>query len=123
MLKICDFGLTKKEDEILKTVCGTPLYMAPEVIDQKLYDKRSDIYSYGLILIEFFYGKLVCHLNFVEVRLRPTIFSGDPLAMNSPPQLMQNFMKKCWEMDPNKRPSAEMCYQYFKDAQRQETAA
>lgn len=55
--KICDFGLAKQlpEGDVVKsTRCpGTPAYMAPEVLgDPAIYATASDMYSYGVLLVE-----------------------------------------------------------------------
>jgi len=52
-IKIVDFGLsnTYKEDQTLKTACGSPCYAAPEMIAGKRYHGLgSDIWSCGIIL-------------------------------------------------------------------------
>lgn len=55
-LKLADFGYGKiTSDSMLKTVCGTKPYMAPEVWDEK-YDSRADVWSMGLVLYECFFG-------------------------------------------------------------------
>ncbi|XP_057730489.1 CBL-interacting serine/threonine-protein kinase 10-like isoform X2 [Arachis stenosperma] len=55
-LKISDFGLSalaesKRQDGLLHTPCGTPAYVAPEVIKRKGYDgAKADIWSCGIVL-------------------------------------------------------------------------
>ncbi|CAG8561781.1 23885_t:CDS:2 [Cetraspora pellucida] len=52
ILMITDFGLSKiltKNDDILMTACGTPGYVAPEVLLQKGYNKPVDLWSVGVI--------------------------------------------------------------------------
>ncbi|CAD7947107.1 unnamed protein product [Amoebophrya sp. A120] len=39
------------------TVCGSPLYMAPEILQHQKYDSRADLWSVGAILFECFVGK------------------------------------------------------------------
>lgn len=47
---ISDFGLSKMEDSgIMATACGTPGYVAPEVLAQKPYGKAVDVWSIGVI--------------------------------------------------------------------------
>jgi serine/threonine-protein kinase Chk2 len=55
LVKVSDFGLSKFVDSqsIMKTMCGTPLYVAPEVLETKglgSYTKKVDIWSLGVIL-------------------------------------------------------------------------
>nr|POE98599.1 cbl-interacting serine/threonine-protein kinase 6 [Quercus suber] len=55
-LKVTDFGLSAfiehlKQDGLLHTTCGTPSYVAPEVIGKKGYDGgKADLWSCGVIL-------------------------------------------------------------------------
>ncbi|XP_041083427.1 calcium/calmodulin-dependent protein kinase type 1D-like isoform X3 [Polyodon spathula] len=49
-IMISDFGLSKMEDNgIMSTACGTPGYVAPEVLAQKAYSKAVDCWSIGVI--------------------------------------------------------------------------
>lgn len=55
LVKVSDFGLSKfvNSQSIMKTLCGTPLYVAPEVLETKglgSYTKKVDIWSLGVIL-------------------------------------------------------------------------
>ncbi|XP_056160417.1 CBL-interacting serine/threonine-protein kinase 9 isoform X2 [Syzygium oleosum] len=62
VLKVSDFGLStfsKKEDGLLHTACGTPNYVAPEVLTDNGYDgTSSDIWSCGVILFVLMAGYL-----------------------------------------------------------------
>lgn len=49
-IMISDFGLSKMEDSgFMATACGTPGYVAPEVLAQKPYGKAVDVWSIGVI--------------------------------------------------------------------------
>jgi len=50
-VKIADFGLSKIIDEtkLMQTACGTPGYVAPEVLNAEGYDKEVDMWSIGVI--------------------------------------------------------------------------
>lgn len=66
-LKVSDFGLSalaesKRTDGLLHTACGTPAYVAPEVINRKGYDgTKADIWSCGVILFVLLSGRLPFH--------------------------------------------------------------
>lgn len=51
-VKIADFGFAKKvyEKNTLTTQCGTPGYVAPEILEGTPYDERADMWSVGVIL-------------------------------------------------------------------------
>ena len=53
-IKICDFGFAKEfKDTLLSdTICGSPLYMAPELLQNQKYNIKSDIWSIGIIMYE-----------------------------------------------------------------------
>lgn len=58
VLKIADFGLCRylPPEEQAKVVCGSPLYMAPEVLQFQKYDSKVDMWSVGAILFELLNG-------------------------------------------------------------------
>ncbi|KAL2474984.1 CBL-interacting serine/threonine-protein kinase 23 [Abeliophyllum distichum] len=64
VLKVSDFGLSAlpqqvREDGLLHTTCGTPNYVAPEVINNKGYDgAKADLWSCGVILFVLLAGYL-----------------------------------------------------------------
>lgn len=66
-LKVSDFGLSafaesKRQDGLLHTTCGTPAYVAPEVISRKGYDgSKADTWSCGVILYVILAGYLPFH--------------------------------------------------------------
>ena len=54
IIKISDFGFAKsfEKNELITTFCGSPLYMAPEIIINREYNYSSDIWSLGVVLYE-----------------------------------------------------------------------
>ncbi|PKA66799.1 CBL-interacting protein kinase 26 [Apostasia shenzhenica] len=63
ILKVADFGLSRIvcPGEYADAVCGSPLYMAPEVMLFQKYDDKVDMWSIGVILFELLNGYLPFH--------------------------------------------------------------
>lgn len=76
VLKIADFGFARSLQPrgLAETLCGSPLYMAPEIMQLQKYDAKADLWSVGTILYQLVTGK--------------TPFNG-----NNQIQLLQNIMK------------------------------
>lgn len=59
LLKIGDFGFVRSltPQNLAETLCGSPLYMAPEIIQNQKYDAKADLWSVGAILFQLMIGK------------------------------------------------------------------
>ncbi|XP_023323849.1 serine/threonine-protein kinase PLK1 isoform X1 [Eurytemora carolleeae] len=106
-IKIGDFGLATKVDfegERKKTLCGTPNYIAPEVLSKKGHSYEVDVWSLGCILYTLLVGKppfetqsLKDTYNRIKRNEYHIPSKIGPLARNLIAKLLQN--------DPMKRPS------------------
>ena len=59
MLKIADFGFARSlpATSLAETLCGSPLYMAPEILRYEKYDAKADLWSVGTVLYEMVVGR------------------------------------------------------------------
>jgi serine/threonine-protein kinase ULK/ATG1 len=59
MLKLADFGFARvlPKTSMAETLCGSPLYMAPEILRYEKYDAKADLWSVGTVLYEMATGK------------------------------------------------------------------
>ncbi|KND04221.1 ULK/ULK protein kinase [Spizellomyces punctatus DAOM BR117] len=59
MLKLADFGFARAlpSQSLASTLCGSPLYMAPEILRGDRYDAKADLWSFGAILYEMVTGR------------------------------------------------------------------
>ena len=115
-VKITDVGISKDAKDITGTLAGTPVYIAPEVFHSKLYDSKADIYSFGIMLWEMWYGRqafeefkgtMAQFFSKVDEGYRPKEVKGEKM----PPPIWEQLMNRCWLRNPDKRPSAEICNQ------------
>jgi serine/threonine protein kinase len=66
VIKLCDFGVSKivKHGERLTEQCGTPAYIAPEILVDKGYEGFAiDIWSAGVVLYAMLYGTVPFKAN------------------------------------------------------------
>lgn len=57
-LKLADFGSSNLKNNIMKgTLCGTPEYMAPEMILKEGHNEKVDVWGLGILLFELIFGK------------------------------------------------------------------
>ena len=58
-MKIADFGFARymHPTGMAETLCGSPLYMAPEILSYQKYDAKADLWSVGTILYELLVGR------------------------------------------------------------------
>lgn len=59
ILKVADFGFARflPNASLADTLCGSPLYMGPEILSYKKYDAKADLWSVGAVLYEMVTGR------------------------------------------------------------------
>mmetsp|Transcript_14693 Transcript_14693/g.2419 ORF Transcript_14693/g.2419 Transcript_14693/m.2419 type:complete len:108 (-) Transcript_14693:1393-1716(-) len=66
IVKLCDFGFARAMSTntvVLTSIKGTPLYMAPEIVQELPYNHTADLWSLGIILYELFVGQPPFYTN------------------------------------------------------------
>src|SRR6185369_6393275 len=111
---ITDLGLCGPVDEKSSNkVYGIVSYVAPELLRGKKNTKESDIYSVGMLMWEIFAGHPPfddrahnhCLVFDICKGLRPPILPGMP-------DDYEQMMKRCWDVDPSKRPTSREFYEF-----------
>ncbi|ALX27422.1 hypothetical protein GMAR_ORF47 [Golden Marseillevirus] len=105
--KISDFGFARlKESCATQTSCGSPCYTAPEILRGEKYDEKADIFSLGVLIWEVITRKTPFEGE-NAIRIVEKVRSGQRLSIPSDcPRRIRKLMQKCWDENPQERPSA-----------------
>ncbi|KHM99314.1 Serine/threonine-protein kinase 36 [Glycine soja] len=90
VVKLCDFGFARAMSTntvVLRSIKGTPLYMAPELVREQPYNHTVDLWSLGVILYELFVGQPPFYTNSVYALIRHIV--KDPVKY--PDRMSPNF--------------------------------
>ncbi|EKG14830.1 hypothetical protein MPH_07953 [Macrophomina phaseolina MS6] len=111
MLKVADFGFARwlPKSSLAETLCGSPLYMAPEILRYEKYDAKADLWSTGTVLHEMLVGKPPFRAsNHVEL-LRRIEKQDDRISFGEIPisRDMKNIVRALLKKTPTERISHE----------------
>jgi NIMA (never in mitosis gene a)-related kinase len=107
-VKLGDFGISRCLDytlEQVQTVTGTPYYLSPEIVSNKPYSFKSDIWSLGVLLYEMCALRMPFNAQSLP-KLSLNILKGlyNPIPTHFSPAL-KSLVTSLLQVDPNKRPS------------------
>ena len=115
---LADYGWSNfnVEGDVRKTFCGTPEYIAPEMLLKKGHDTRVDIWSIGILMFELLSG----YSPFVAKSNQELYQNIRKLKIQWPrdmPPLAKNLISKILKLNPVDRPSFDeiLDHQWFKE--------
>ena len=112
-IKIADFGLSRRlapPGQAMETYCGTPAYMAPEIVRQEDYSETADVFSFSIILWELVTREkpypnlagLALAYAVANDNLRPSIPAYCPFEL-------ANLIEACWDTNHKQARSRRVC--------------
>ncbi|KAH3743203.1 protein serine/threonine kinase [Pelomyxa schiedti] len=109
-VKLTDFGTSRvmksNNQKAYTKGIGTPIYMAPELIQNQKYNKAADVFSFGILLWEILAQKEP-YIEFESPwAVASFVVAGSrlPIPTGTPPDL-QAIVDACWAQDPATRPT------------------
>lgn len=107
VIKLGDFGFCKNlnsADEMTKTMLGSPIYMAPQVLKGEIYSNKADIWSLGVVMFEMIYGQCPFQsnsiANLIQVLNSKDLYFPGPIS-----SFMKTLITRMLTKDPVRRTS------------------
>ncbi|KAI9172396.1 Dual specificity protein kinase FUZ7 [Paramyrothecium foliicola] len=124
-IKLCDFGVSGELiNSIADTFVGTSTYMAPERIQGEKYTVKSDVWSFGLSIMELAIGKFPfaaseqlsdgeCAPAGILDLLQQIVHEPAPKLPKSDafPSILEDMIQKCLYKDPDQRPTPQELFE------------
>ncbi|RCK55129.1 hypothetical protein Cantr_04013 [Candida viswanathii] len=109
IVKLTDFGFIREFNpqsrKFLSTICGTTVYMAPEMLSHQKYSGFAvDIWSMGIILYTMLNGMMPFDDD-NEMKIQEKIIQNEPMVYDHVPIEVNMLIMKMLNKDPNQRPS------------------
>jgi serine/threonine protein kinase len=111
--KIADFGTASviKDNKTMTAGegVGSPCWMAPEICQNGKPSKKSDIYSFGMILWEIMAGKAPYENKRNTMSILMDVSNGkrETIPSNCPAEIA-HLIQQCWSQDPSERPDVDV---------------
>uniref|UniRef100_A0A6B2L2S5 Non-specific protein-tyrosine kinase n=1 Tax=Arcella intermedia TaxID=1963864 RepID=A0A6B2L2S5_9EUKA len=114
-VKVCDFGLSvvvpsqsmMRDTDFAR---GTPLYMAPEVMEFQAFNEKADVYSFGIVLWELLTRKdpFSHHSDYETFKHSICEKHERPIIPQGTEPSISKLIQSCWSANPQSRPSFDV---------------
>jgi serine/threonine-protein kinase TNNI3K len=114
-IKLCDFGLSiklKAEKYFSQIIEGTSRYIAPEIYQDLCYSRKSDIYSFAVVVWELTASKNYLD-SLPEKELITKVMAGYREEIPQDDLKIAGLIKWCWQQEPERRPTADAIVGYL----------
>ena len=105
IVKLCDFGFARSMSTntiVLTSIKGTPLYMAPELVQELPYNHTVDLWSLGVIIYELFVGTPPFYTNSIYTLIHLIVKDPVKFPENMSPEF-KSFLQGLLNKTPSER--------------------
>ena len=110
---LCDFGLARDYNSVMTANIGTFQYLSPEAITQNQFSEKSDVYAFGITLYKMLTNRIPFENYTIPKYFEAIQNNQHDIYDKSKAGTIAMVLEKCWDYDPDERPSFSQIYQVF----------